>query len=165
MNKEYELDKIDKQILSILMKNANATYAEIAALLEVSGGTIHVRMKKLEQIGVITGMHLITDYSKLGYHTCCYIGLTFSEGADYSLISKEIENIPEVTHFNYVTGRYNGLLEVSCMDNKHLKNILHFRISTIPGIGHCEVFMSLQSIISRKIDLIEIEKQKTYELE
>ena len=65
MNKEYELDKIDKQILSILMKDANATYAEIASSLDVSGGTIHVRMKKLEQIGVITGMHLVTNYAKL----------------------------------------------------------------------------------------------------
>jgi Lrp/AsnC family transcriptional regulator for asnA, asnC and gidA len=66
MNKDHELDRIDKQILSILMKDANSTYAEIASQLEVSGGTIHVRMKKLEQIGVIKAMHLIADHTKLG---------------------------------------------------------------------------------------------------
>lgn len=42
MNKDHDLDRIDKQILSILMKDANSTYAEIANQLEVSGGTIHV---------------------------------------------------------------------------------------------------------------------------
>jgi Lrp/AsnC family transcriptional regulator for asnA, asnC and gidA len=53
MNKDHDLDRIDKQILSILMKDANSTYAEIANQLEVSGGTIHVRMKKLEQIELL----------------------------------------------------------------------------------------------------------------
>ena len=47
-----EIDNLDIQILSILMKNATTPYTEIAKELIVSGGTIHVRMKKLEEMGV-----------------------------------------------------------------------------------------------------------------
>jgi Lrp/AsnC family transcriptional regulator for asnA, asnC and gidA len=50
-----EIDNLDIQILSILMKNATTPYTEIAKELIVSGGTIHVRMKKLEELGVIKG--------------------------------------------------------------------------------------------------------------
>ena len=53
-----EIDNLDIQILSILMKNATTPYTEIAKELIVSGGTIHVRMKKLEEMGVIKGASL-----------------------------------------------------------------------------------------------------------
>ena len=46
-----EIDNLDIQILSILMKNATTPYTEIAKELIVSGGTIHVRMKKVGRNG------------------------------------------------------------------------------------------------------------------
>ena len=51
----YDLDNLDIQILSILMENASIPYTEIAKKLIVSGGTIHVRMKKMEELGIIKG--------------------------------------------------------------------------------------------------------------
>ena len=41
-----EIDNLDIDILSILMNDATTAYTEIAKELIVSGGTIHVRMKK-----------------------------------------------------------------------------------------------------------------------
>lgn len=164
MNREYELDNIDKQILSILMKDARATYAEIAAQLEVSGGTIHVRMKKLEQIGVIKGMHLVTDYQRLGYKIYAYIAVNFTTSADFDDICSKLIDIPEVIHVDIVTGEYNAMLQVVCRDNSHLSNVLKYKIHPLKGIGEYRVFMSLQNVVNRKIDLIEIEKQKVYDL-
>jgi len=48
MSKDREIDELDRQILAKLMRNAKKPYTEIAQELYVSGGTIHVRMKKLE---------------------------------------------------------------------------------------------------------------------
>ena len=61
MSKPKEIDKLDKQILSILMRNAKQAYTEIASQLYVSGGTIHVRMKKLEDSGIVKGYNLEVD--------------------------------------------------------------------------------------------------------
>ena len=163
MNKDYELDKIDKQILSILMKNANSTYAEIASILEVSGGTIHVRMKKLEQMGVITGMHLITNYAKLGFDICAYIGLDFSDGANITRIREKCHAIPELTHFDVTTGRYNAILQIVCKNNLHLLNILEHKICTIGGIARYEILISLDCVFSRKIDLVAIDDNRDFE--
>jgi Lrp/AsnC family transcriptional regulator for asnA, asnC and gidA len=164
MNREYELDKIDKQILSILMKDGRATYAEIAALLNVSGGTIHVRMKKLEQLGVIKGMHLIADYRKLGYTIYAYIAVNFTTNVDFDEICAKMADIPEVSRVDVVTGEYNAMLQVVCRDASHLNNILKHRIHPLKGVGEYRVFTSLQNVVDRKIDLIEIEKQKVFEL-
>ena len=49
MPKNYEIDDIDLKILSHLMIDAKTPYTEIAKKVFVSGGTVHVRMKKMEE--------------------------------------------------------------------------------------------------------------------
>ena len=63
MAKNYEIDNVDLKILTELMKDAKVPYTEIAKKVYVSGGTVHVRMKKLEEMGVVTGTTLSMDYS------------------------------------------------------------------------------------------------------
>ena len=63
MARKHTLDKLDFKILSILMKDARIPYTEIAKSLSVSGGTIHVRMKKMEEMGVVKSAHLELDYT------------------------------------------------------------------------------------------------------
>ena len=41
----------------------------------VSGGTVHVRMRKLEKMVVVRGTKLDIDYTKLGYNISCYLGI------------------------------------------------------------------------------------------
>jgi len=61
MSKGVELDVLDRKILTILMEDAVVPYTEIAKQLDVSAGTIHVRMKKLLEQGVVKGSQLIID--------------------------------------------------------------------------------------------------------
>ncbi|HMT77410.1 MAG: winged helix-turn-helix transcriptional regulator [Saprospiraceae bacterium] len=162
MNKDHDLDRIDKQILSILMKDANSTYAEIANQLEVSGGTIHVRMKKLEQIGVIKAMHLIADHTRLGYEIKAFVGVSFSEGAKYKEVVDAFKRIPEITNVNLTTGRFSAIVQLICKNNQHLKNILHGKIINIKGVANTETMISLDEGLSRQIDVVEIELNKDY---
>ena len=58
MKTNYHIDNVDLKILSILSKNAKMPYTEVAKKVFVSGGTVHVRMKKLENMGVVKGTKL-----------------------------------------------------------------------------------------------------------
>ena len=51
-NFQLQLDELDLQILDILIKDCRTPYLEIARICHVSGGTIHVRMKKMEDLKV-----------------------------------------------------------------------------------------------------------------
>ena len=75
MSKNYEIDNVDLKILNILMEDAKIPYTEVAKRVFVSGGTVHVRMKKLEEMGIVTGTTLKMDYSKLGYDVTCFLGI------------------------------------------------------------------------------------------
>lgn len=53
----YQIDNLDRGILDALMANARTAYAELAKQFSVSPGTIHVRVEKMKQAGIITGAH------------------------------------------------------------------------------------------------------------
>ena len=59
MKINYQIDNVDLKILNILSKNAKMPYTEVAKKVFVSGGTVHVRMRKLEKMGVVRGLSLI----------------------------------------------------------------------------------------------------------
>lgn len=53
------IDGLDKNILSLIQDDARASFAEIAKKLGVSEGTVHIRVKKLSEKGVIQGFYTI----------------------------------------------------------------------------------------------------------
>ncbi len=155
MSKHGEIDKLDRQILAILMRNAKKPYTDIAKELYVSGGTIHVRMKKMEDAGIVKGYHLAVDHSKLGYDICAFLGIYLDKSSLYDSVSKELENIPEIVDAHYTTGLYNIFAKIICRDTDHLRKVLHDKIQNIQGIQRTETFISLEESIDRAIDIEE----------
>lgn len=155
MSKQNELDKLDKQILSILMKNAKIPYTEIAKQLFVSGGTIHVRMKKLEEAGIVNGYHLNVDHNRLGYDIAAFLGIYLDKSSLYDEVAESLHNIPEVVGAHYTTGLYNIFAKIICRDTEHLRDVLHDKIQKIEGIQRTETFISLQESINRPIPILK----------
>ena len=50
---KFKLDELDHQILEALIENARTPFTDIAKNLLVSAGTIHVRVKKMEDEGIM----------------------------------------------------------------------------------------------------------------
>jgi Lrp/AsnC family transcriptional regulator, regulator for asnA, asnC and gidA len=155
MSKGIELDRLDRQILSMLMRDAKMPYTEIAERLHVSGGTIHVRMKKLIEAGVVKSHNLVVDHAKLGYDISAYLGIYLDKSSLYDEVAKELERIPEVVEAHYTTGLYNIFVRVFCKDTNHLRDVLHDKIQKIMGIQRTETFISLQESINRPLDIVE----------
>ena len=55
---KFNFDKLDLQIIHEMMENAEISYADLGKKLFVSGGTIHVRIKKLQELGIVKGTKL-----------------------------------------------------------------------------------------------------------
>ena len=67
LNIDKSLDKLDLQIIQAMMLDAEVSYADLGKQFFVSGGTIHVRIKKLEELGIVQGKRLAVDLKSLGY--------------------------------------------------------------------------------------------------
>lgn len=155
MAKLQELDHIDIGILSQLMKDAKTPYTDIAKQLFVSSGTIHVRMRKMEELGLIKGSTLNINYSKLGYDITAFLGIYLSKSSKYDEVAEEMRKIPEVVALHYTTGNYSMFVKIICQDTQHLREVLHDKIQQIADITRTETFISLQESIDRPLDLSE----------
>ena len=148
-----EIDKIDLQIIGILIQDAKIPYTEIAKKIRVSGGTVHVRMKKLEDQGVVKGSTLMIDPSKLGFDLTAFLGVYLQKGSLYSDVVKAMEQIPEVTEAYYTTGVYSMFVKIVCKNTEHLRAVLNDKIQAIEGIQRTETIISLEESIKRPVQL------------
>ena len=151
MSKNYEIDNVDLKILNILMEDAKIPYTEVAKRVFVSGGTVHVRMKKLEEMGIVTGTTLKMDYSKLGFDVTCFLGIFLLKSSLYDSVVKNLEDIPEIVKIHYTTGNYNIFIKIHCKDTRHLKDVLHDKIQKVDGIERTETFISLDESLNRHL--------------
>ena len=154
MSKNYEIDNVDLKILNILMRDAKITYTEVAKKVFVSGGTVHVRMKKLEEMGVVTGTTLNMDYAKLGFDVTCFMGIYLEKSSLYDKAVAQLKMIPEIVKIHYTTGNYNIFIKIHCRDTRHLKDVLHDRIQKVEGIERTETFISLDESLNRHLNFV-----------
>lgn len=145
------LDELDIQILDILVKNSRTPYLEIARMCHVSGGTIHVRMKKMEDMGIIKGTKLIIDNSKLGYDVCCFVGIFLDKAISFNTVLENLSKINEIVELHYTTGDYSVFAKVICRNISDLQQLLINKIQNIEGVQRTNTFISLSQPIDRNI--------------
>ena len=155
MTEHPEIDQLDRQILAKLVEDGKTPYTDIAKQLFVSSGTIHVRMKKLEQLGIVKGSSLIVDYQKLGYDITAFLGIHLDKSSLYDDVVDLLKQIPEIVEANYTTGMYSIFTKIVCKDTNHLRQVLHDKIQKISGIQRTETFISLEESISRPVNFLE----------
>ena len=153
MDKELQIDNTDRKILAILMNDASMPYTDVAKKVFVSGGTVHVRMKKMEEMGIVKGTQLRIDYAKLGYDITAFLGVYLEKSSFYDEALKGLKEIAEVVDVNYTTGNYSMFVKLICRDTQHLRAVLHDKIQKVSGIQRTETFISLDESIARNIKL------------
>lgn len=151
---KLNLDKLDLQIIQYMMDDSMISYADLGKKLFVSGGTIHVRIKKLQEAGIVKGFRLNADLKKLGYDVIAFIGIYLKESSLYDSVAKELQKLPEIVRLNYTTGNYSMFAEIACRDIVQLKNVLHDELQKIKGIERTETFISLEESFNRNVKVI-----------
>jgi len=151
MSKNYDIDNVDLKILALLTEDAKMPYTEVAKKVFVSGGTVHVRMRKLEEMGIVQGTTLKMDYSKMGYDITAFLGIYLEKSSLYDQVIKKLYNIPEIVKVHYTTGNYNIFVKLHCRDTNHLKDVLHDKIQKVEGIERTETIISLEESLNRHI--------------
>jgi Lrp/AsnC family transcriptional regulator, regulator for asnA, asnC and gidA len=151
MDKNLEIDNTDLKILNILIEDANTPYTEIAKKVYVSDGTVHVRMRKMREMGVIKGSQLIVDYAKLGWDIVAFLGIYLDKSSLYAEVAEALKKVPEMVSMHYTTGVYSIFAKIICKDTNHLREVLHDKIQTVQGIQRTETFIALEESLNRSI--------------
>ena len=140
---KFKLDDVDHQILDILIQNTRVPFTDIAKKLLISAGTVHVRVKKMEEAGIITGSSLTLDYTKLGYSFIAYVGVFLHNTSQTQFVLERIHEIPYVTVAHITTGKFNIFCKLRARDTLHAKDVI-FKLDDIEGVMRTETMISLE---------------------
>ena len=133
----------------MLIENTRTPFTDIAKELNISAGTVHVRVKKMEDAGFITGSSLKLNYDKLGYAFIAYIGVYLNKTSQTQFVLERINNIPYVTVAHVTTGKFNIFCKIRAKDTTHAKEII-YAIDDIDGVVRTETMISLEESINDK---------------
>lgn len=97
----YQIDDVDRQLLTLLQENARHTAIDLAEEIGVSDNTIHNRIERLEEAGIIRGYTTTVDHTEAGFdlffHFTCTARISVrSEVADEAMAIPEIIEVTEL---------------------------------------------------------------------
>lgn len=152
----FQLDEVDRKILNYLIEDSRISFQEIARDLIISGGTVHVRVNKMKEAGIITGSKVTVDHSKLGLEVFAFVGINLRSAGDYKSVLGKLEVLPEIIEVHYTTGNYSMFVKILAKNTKELHLFLIEKLQAIPEIQSTETLISLDNPIMRDCEIPKI---------
>lgn len=148
-NSDYKLDATDKKILALLTKNAKQSASDLGDQVNLSATPLLRRIKRLEELGVITAYRAHTCPAKLGYTLSAFVAVSMDKhtAERFSEFEKSVQSFEEVISCSVVTGRSEDyLLKVLVRDMRHYEEFLLTRLSKIEGVSHLHTSFELRQV-------------------
>jgi Lrp/AsnC family transcriptional regulator for asnA, asnC and gidA len=137
-----ELDETDREILRALQADARKPFSEIAREIDMSSATVHDRVNRMEEAGVIRGYHADVDPKAVGLGTSAIVGLRVEQGREEEALNRlsDVEGVQEV---NLTTGEWDVILRVYAENTDHLREIMFEEIADMDGFARSQTMVVL----------------------
>jgi Lrp/AsnC family leucine-responsive transcriptional regulator len=120
---EKILDRIGRKLLQALQENARLSYSELGRQLGLSAPAVAERVRKLEELELITGYHAEVDPAQLGYGVLAFIRLSTPTDR-YPRVLELAQRLPEIRECYHVTGGEAFILKVLAASIPHLESLI-----------------------------------------
>ncbi|MCB0035362.1 MAG: Lrp/AsnC family transcriptional regulator [Anaerolineales bacterium] len=147
--KQYsDLDDVDVQILDQLQTDSSISNVKLSELVNLSPPSVHSRIKRLQQLGYITGYTALLDREKLGFEMTFFIQVSVRNHSsrDAEQFKQQIIAMPKVLECHHVTGEFDYMLKVVVRNKQELQMFLLDRLTTIDGIERVQTSMSVMEL-------------------
>lgn len=149
------MDKYDRLLLSALIENGRASFADLARRVNLSPPAVADRVAKLEAAGIITGYHASVDLAKIGLSIECVIELRITD-RDYKRTQEALEKIPQLTLCHRVTGDACLLIKAAVASMPELQDL----IDQIAQYGSTKTSLILSTPFEQRIPGVLQERGK-----
>lgn len=127
------MDELDRGIITQLTEDGRTPYSRIAEDCGVATTTVHQRVKRLIDKGVIIGTRVRVDWEAVGLPVTAMVSLETPSSEPLIEIAEQLRGIPYVQNCFAVTGEFDLLLTVRARSSEHLGALLEEIRSYAPG--------------------------------
>jgi len=139
-----DIDDLDKLIITVLQDNARTPFSKIAKEAGMSEATIFLRVRRLQQIGVLKAFRAIVSPTKIGKSLTAFI-LVRADPRKYNEVLNVVRTLEEITEAYDVTGPYYLILRVDVSNKEALAKVID-HLGAVEGVSSTETAIVLKEV-------------------
>lgn len=147
-SKTVDLDEFDRRIIAVLTEDGRMTVTELARQVGLSKTPCQVRLRRLQERGVIRGFRAMVDASKLGIDHVAFTEVKLSDTREAALkeFNTAVRKIPEIEECHMIASSFDYLLKVRTADIRRYRIILGEKISSLPHVESTSTFVAMETV-------------------
>lgn len=147
-----ELDRTDRQILTVLQAEGRITNAQLAERVHLSPSGCLRRLQRLEDSGVIEGYGAVVNPGAVGKPTTVFIEITLSSQCDAALdaFERAVQACPDILECHLMSGTADYLLRVAVANTEDYERIHRKHLAAFPHVARIRSMFALRSVLKRR---------------
>ncbi|MCS0808970.1 Lrp/AsnC family transcriptional regulator [Massilia agilis] len=141
------MDRIDREIVELLAKDARLSYKELGERVFLSANAVADRVRRLVAEGVLVGFHAAVNMAALGMGFQALADVKLKPGVSALDFEAMLRSIPGIVSATLLTGSHDYLLRVACKDQEHFVRVME----SLRASGHVQDTQS--RMVLKEIDL------------
>jgi len=146
--KLHRLNRIDRNILRVLQKNARTSYAELSRQVGLSTTPCKERVKRLEREGVIRGYQTLLAPEFLDASLVVFVQIRLDRKSQdiFAEFTRHATELPEVQECYLVSGNFDYLIKARVADMNAYRKFLGETLLTLPGVQESTSYVVMEQV-------------------
>lgn len=147
--KIVDLDEFDRKIIAALVEDGRMTVTDLAVAVGLSKTPCQMRLRRLQESGVIRGFRAMVDPAKLGMDHVAFAEVKLSDTREKALteFNHAVRRIPEVEECHMIASSFDYLLKVRTADIRRYRTVLGEKISSLPHVASTSTFVAMETVL------------------
>ena len=143
-----DLNKIDRNILRALQRDARMSFAELARRVGLSTTPCKQLVKKLERQGVIRGYQAILEPNALAAGLVVFVQIRLNRTAQdiFDDFKQAALDLPQVQECYLVSGNFDYLIKARVADMAAYRALLGDTLLALPGVQESTSYVVMEQV-------------------
>ncbi len=144
-----EMDEHDRRIIAALVEDGRMTVTDLAVAVGLSKTPCQVRLKRLQESGVIRGFRAIVDPAKMGMDHIAFTEVKLSDTREAALreFNAAVRRIAEIEECHMLASNFDYLLKVRTADIRRYRAVLGEKISALPHVASTSTYVAMETVL------------------
>jgi Lrp/AsnC family leucine-responsive transcriptional regulator len=147
-NQSNQLDRIDRNIVRLLQRDARMTHTELARRVGLSTTPCKERVRRLEREGVIQHYQAVLDPAALDRALVVFVQIRLNRTSQdiFEQFTAAALDLPEVQECYLVSGNFDYLIKARVADMNAYRDLLGETLLTLPGVQESTSYVVMEQV-------------------